>query len=73
MQRAAVMTGRKFAERVTASAEAVMIVLSVLPARSFSRVPSTISAGGVSSMNWTNGSMASEYRMRFGTGIANSP
>src|ERR1700752_2767706 len=39
------------------------------PARSLSSVRSKISEGGVSSINWTNGSMASEYWARCGMGM----
>ncbi len=41
------------------------------PARSLSKVRSRISPGGVSSMNWTNGSMASENWTRCGIGMVN--
>ena len=44
-------------ERVTARAEAVSMVSVGTPARSLSSVRSRISAGGVSSMNWTSGSI----------------
>src|ERR1700751_5360745 len=40
------------------------------PARSLSSWRSRISEGGVSSINWTNGSMASEYWTRCGMGMA---
>src|SRR5271170_4781827 len=43
------------------------------PARSFSSARSSISSGGVSSMNWTNGSIVSEYWIRCGIGIVTSP
>src|SRR5260370_16180583 len=39
------------------------------PARSLSSVRSRISEGGVSSINWTKGSMASEYWTRCGMGM----
>src|SRR5438874_5979884 len=39
------------------------------PARSLSSVRSSISEGGVSSINWTNGSMASENWTRCGMGM----
>src|ERR1700733_1998120 len=39
------------------------------PARNLSSVRSKISEGGVSSINWTNGSMASEYWTGCGIGM----
>src|SRR5712671_6796457 len=45
------------------------MVCGETPARSLSRVRSRISAGGVSSMNCTNGSIASEYWTRCGIGM----
>src|SRR5271163_3990239 len=60
-------------ERVTARAEAVSIVCVGTPARSLSRARSRISPGGVSSINWTNGSIVSGYSTRLGIGIVGSP
>src|SRR4029077_16748548 len=56
-------------ERVTARAEAVSMACVGTPERSFSRVRSRISEGGVSSINWTNGSITSENWTRCGMGM----
>src|ERR1700751_4663683 len=60
-------------ERVTETAEAGRMGGVGPPARNLPRVRSSISVGGVSSMNWTSGSIAAGYLTRLGIGIVDSP